>query len=656
MPLQGALTGTCPAPVGSNFTGCDASMTDAWVATIKRLRNFPSVFDYTMDNEDIYFHLAKQWYGMAKQLDPTRFVNTADGVCCGEGPLGKPGTVPGPVDFRSAMCCGPIFLPKPYHFSTQPTQPAITHETGNFNSFPHLNATMKGFATDSAVKPWWLIETIAQLKANGLYEDSALWADRSDNLYMLSWKMLTEAMRKSTYVSGYEWWLLQEYFGVGDGILDVNFQPKIPEAQLQAYTDMNAPVVLLLAQPEDDLPIADELPRFLTYGYTSNQTLNTSVHTSNYGIAALQGVKLSWQVVGFNSKTQNVTICSDTQTIAHVHQGPPTTLLANISCKLPDLGSFHSSPQTPLNLRLRVQLADATGAAVSANTWKSRLYPLFQAGPAPVTSGASLYTTASWCKALPFTNVVCGIPPSPFRQTHQTSGSPGVLPKGSVIVVSELNKNVMDHAAAGATVLLLNWTHPPTPPPPPPPVKSCPVAFPYPDQKAPDICYNSSSYAAAGTGPCSSWCEIGTKPAAGCGQLCPPSSCPAAFPYPDQKAPDVCYTQKAYAAVGSGPCDSWCRIGTTPPAGCGKLCPAHLSVPALNDIGSVSCQAEAFNTTQTRFVSSWWIGQWSTESAKSSGVVPGTLNNVGTVVYNEKWPSVFSDIAADGWCDETWFR
>lgn len=51
--IYGAATGTCPAKVGANTTGCDASLTEAWIATVKRLRNFPSVFDYTMDNEDI---------------------------------------------------------------------------------------------------------------------------------------------------------------------------------------------------------------------------------------------------------------------------------------------------------------------------------------------------------------------------------------------------------------------------------------------------------------------------------------------------------------------------------------------------------------------------------------------------------------------------
>ena len=79
------------------------------------------------------FHMAHEWYAIAKRLDPTRLVNTADGVCCAEGPLDETtdsAGPPGPVDFRSALCCGPIFHPKPYHFPTPPSQPTISHETG----------------------------------------------------------------------------------------------------------------------------------------------------------------------------------------------------------------------------------------------------------------------------------------------------------------------------------------------------------------------------------------------------------------------------------------------------------------------------------------------------------------------------------------------
>jgi hypothetical protein len=75
----------------------------------------------------------------------------------------------------------------------------------SFNTFPHLKTALARFNTTSGVKPWWLLPTRHKLQANGLLDDSERWAVRSDQLYISNWKMLTEAMRKSTYVSGYEW-------------------------------------------------------------------------------------------------------------------------------------------------------------------------------------------------------------------------------------------------------------------------------------------------------------------------------------------------------------------------------------------------------------------------------------------------------------------
>ena len=42
-----------------------------------QIRNYPCVYDYTMDNEDIGLDIAAELYKTAKQLDPTRLVNTA---------------------------------------------------------------------------------------------------------------------------------------------------------------------------------------------------------------------------------------------------------------------------------------------------------------------------------------------------------------------------------------------------------------------------------------------------------------------------------------------------------------------------------------------------------------------------------------------------
>ena len=67
-----------------------------------------------------------------------------------------------------------------------------------------------------AMKPWWLSpirDSLASrgLLGNGSAQDSgALWAARSNKMYVFAWKDRMEAMRKTEALSGYEWWLLQD--------------------------------------------------------------------------------------------------------------------------------------------------------------------------------------------------------------------------------------------------------------------------------------------------------------------------------------------------------------------------------------------------------------------------------------------------------------
>lgn len=142
---------------------------------------------------------------------------------------------------------------------------------------------------------------------------------------------------------------------------------------------MNQPIVLLVAQPEDDLPIPDAAPRFNTFGYVTNDTIQTSVHVSNWADAAITQATLTWEVVGFNSK-ENLAICSEKVVVAHVAQGPPTTWAANISCALPNRGSFYADPKEPLALTLRATLVGSDHKILSSNSWRSRLYAMYQAG------------------------------------------------------------------------------------------------------------------------------------------------------------------------------------------------------------------------------------------------------------------------------------
>ena len=66
------------------------------------------------------------------------------------------------------------------------------------------------------------------------------------------------------------------------------------------------------------------------------------------------------------------------------------------------------------------------------------------------------------------------------------------------------------------------------------------------------------------------------------------AGCPAPFPYQSATLSELCYTHASYAAAGSGPCGSWCTSDAAVGSGCGdnserlctRWCDANSVVPA----------------------------------------------------------------------------
>ena len=98
-------------------------------------------------------------------------------------------------------------------------------------------------------------------------------------------------------------------------------------------------------------------------------------------------------------------------------------------------------------------------------------------------------------------------------------------------------------------------------PPPPPPHLCCPKAFPFGRPPTDMICYNDSRWAAAGAGPCGSWCTHTPGTAPGCGDdrnfLCKNTSC--RWAYDDSTCPSLPFTSSV--------------VNTT--LGCEQLCTAQ---------------------------------------------------------------------------------
>lgn len=128
---------------------------------------------------------------------------------------------------------------------------------------------------------------------------------------------------------------------------------------------------------------------------------------------------------------------------------------------------------------------------------------------------------------------------------------------------------------------------------------TCPAAFPYQSSTLRQLCYSQSTYAAVGSGPCGSWCTRDAQVGTGCPgtnaekRMCSQKvnlpRCPDDYPHRSLTLPELCYSEAEYAAAGTGPCGSWCTYEIDVGVGCGsnanRLCvrpsamPVDLSVP-----------------------------------------------------------------------------
>ena len=434
-------------------------LTAEWTSIVKQIRNYPCVFDYTMNNEDVAMQkpLAPDLYKLAKQLDPKRLVNTADGVFGGNmGPL------PNPTDFRSAgfaLQTIPILDPHQFQIKGHPPVPLINHEMGNFVSWPMLEDEISRFAHN--IKPYWLTPAynkIASKNSSIALSENVLWSAASNRLFLFCWKDKMEALRKTEKISGNEWWLLQDYWMGSNGILDAYYAPKHPESEMREIANMNAGVMLLIAEaPGDNLPLpAAMASKLLRRAYSSKDVLESSLHVSNYGAADIPAsATLTWEVIGMDAAGLNTTICSKSKLplpASGVPQGPNTTMVGAISCALPDLGDFQHAPKGPLTLTVRAELLDGAGKSVAHNAWRARVYAAALDGPAP--PGITVYTTPKLCQHVPIGDMKCALPT--VNERTGKFGPYGKMPKGTVVVIDELNQEMLALASEGCTVLVLN--------------------------------------------------------------------------------------------------------------------------------------------------------------------------------------------------------
>ena len=180
-----------------------------WTAAVKQNRNHPSIFCWVMGNE-LYDESPKPrslFADIARKFDPTRPFADSDGL----------GGVPNQQVDRDTLDIWSVqfaewssIFDNPGKLQTsRPKKPLLEHEAGNYVTFsrPDLPDQFQ-----HNVKPFWLIAGRSKLEKLGLLQEANGWADKSERLYALLHKYNLESLRKNPYMSGYHWWLFQDYW------------------------------------------------------------------------------------------------------------------------------------------------------------------------------------------------------------------------------------------------------------------------------------------------------------------------------------------------------------------------------------------------------------------------------------------------------------
>ena len=100
----------------------------------------------------------------------------------------------------------------------------------------------------------------------GLLNETPFWSRNSERLYFLSHKLNLEALRSNPEMSGYHWWLFQDYWTTSNGIVDIHFRPKsVTRQEVLSYNN-------------DMVILQDGFNRV----YTSGQKLSVKFNISNF--------------------------------------------------------------------------------------------------------------------------------------------------------------------------------------------------------------------------------------------------------------------------------------------------------------------------------------------------------------------------------------
>jgi len=391
----------------------NALLIERFGAVIREYRNHPSIFAWVFGNELNMgppwdeMELRNQSYETAKRLDSTRPFMDLDGDWPKFARAGRE-----TIDFHSVLFdewSNPVTNAGKFDLEDL-GKPVIAHEMGNFLTFsrPDQIELFEG----TAFKSFWMTDGKAKLEELGLLNEVEAWALASERLYFFLHKSGIETLRKNPTLSGYHWWLIQDYWTTSNGLVDLFFRPK--SIQPEEVRMINAPVVLLV----------DGLERT----YASGGEMNLKFRVSNFSEAPIDGEFTADFTFGDRKETRKFPVKN-----APVGD---VTQVAEVSLPAPAL-------ERPESVRIAVSLRTNEGtdpAEINRNTWSTWLFP---AEIRPEASTAStIFADETVRSAFPAWNLA----PIPAESPLATD---------AVYVVSWLAPEVADAVKRGARCVLL---------------------------------------------------------------------------------------------------------------------------------------------------------------------------------------------------------
>ena len=276
------------------------TLKERWAAVVKEYRNHPSIFIWVGGNELCMLGwdrwaampLGREFREIAKSIDPDRYYTDCDGDWLHEIESRGGRDV---EDFYSILFdewSNPVLNQNKFATKVQFDKPVVSHESGNFLTFSRQDQVE--LFKDSNYKPFWMTDGKDRLEKLGLADEVEDWAKASEQLYLLAHKYNVEGVRKNEALSGYHWWLIQDYWTTSNGIVDLFFRPKS-------------------LKPEDLLPFNNDfvlLQKNLKFAYDAGEKANVELLASNFATSVKKG-SLKWTLTPANGDAWTASTIDD---------------------------------------------------------------------------------------------------------------------------------------------------------------------------------------------------------------------------------------------------------------------------------------------------------------------------------------------------------